>query len=117
MLFYKYGGEHFGVTNFMSHFSMFVSTKAGIKVANENTGNAQVIGIILCRFPKCIITFPVGPVYYFLGHTSNTILLGTLKFYIGFEKVTPGTLEHLALIISRSTKCLDVFIFYPTSDT
>ena len=84
VLFHKYGGANFAFTNFMSHFSMFVSTKATVKLANGNTGHAQGIGIILYRFPNCLIIYPVGPVYYCPGRLSNTILSGALKFYIGF---------------------------------
>ena len=62
VLFHKYGGENVAVTNCMSHFYMFFPTKATVKLANGNTGHAQGIGIILCRFPNCSITYPVGPV-------------------------------------------------------
>ena len=64
MLFHKEGGVNIAVTNLMSHFSMFVPTKATVKLANVNTGHAQVIGIILCIIPTCSIIFPVGPFYY-----------------------------------------------------
>ena len=83
VLFHKDGGANVAVTNCMSHFSMFVPTKATVKLANGNTGNAQGIGIILFRFPNCSIIYPVGPVYYFPGHPYNTISSGALKFYIG----------------------------------
>ena len=36
----------------------------------------------------------MGPVYYCPGHPSNTISPGSLKFYVGFQKVTSETLEH-----------------------
>ena len=36
----------------------------------------------------------MGLVYYFPGHPSNTISSGVLKFYVGFQKVTPEPLEH-----------------------
>ena len=62
VLFHKYGGENVAVTNWMSHFPMFVPTKATMKLANGNTGHAQGIGIILCWFPNCFIICPVGPV-------------------------------------------------------
>ena len=52
MLFQKYAGANIGVTNFMSHFSMFVLTKANVELANGNTVPAQGIGIILCPFQK-----------------------------------------------------------------
>ena len=45
-------------------------------------------------FTKCYIMYPVGPVCYFPGHPSNTILSGVLKFYIGFQKVTYEPLEN-----------------------
>ena len=50
VLFYEYGGANFAVTNCMSHFSMFVQTKATVKLANVNTGHAQVIGIFFVIF-------------------------------------------------------------------
>ena len=75
-----------------------VPTKATVKLANGNTGHAQGIGIILCRFPNCSSIHPVGPVYYCPGHTSNTISSGALRFYIGFKKVTSEPLEHCDFI-------------------
>ena len=94
VLFHKDGGANVAVTNCISHFSMFVPTKATMKLSNGNTGHAQGIGIILCRFTNCSIIYPVGPVYYFPGHPSNTISSGALKFCIGFKKVTSEPLEH-----------------------
>ena len=73
---------------------MFVPTKDTVKLANGNTGHAQGIGSILCRFTNCSIIYPVGPVYYCPDHPSNTISSGALKFYIGFKKVTSEPLEH-----------------------
>ena len=73
---------------------MFVPTKATVKLANGNTGHAQGIGTILCRFLNCYIIHPVGPVYYCPGHPSNTISSGALKFYIGFKKVTSEPLGN-----------------------
>ena len=52
VLFHKYGGENVAVINCMSHFSMFVPTKATVKLANGNMGHDQIIGIILCLFPS-----------------------------------------------------------------
>ena len=43
VLFHKYVGENVAVTSCMSHFLMFVQTKSGVKLANGNTGHAQVI--------------------------------------------------------------------------
>ena len=94
VLFHKYGGANVAVTNFMSQFSMFIQTKANVKLANGNMGCAQVIGIVLYFFPNCYTIYPVVPVYYFTGHPSNTISLCALKFYVGFQKVTSEPLEH-----------------------
>ena len=94
VLFHKYGGANFSVTNCMSHFSMFVPTKATLKLANVNTGHSQVIGIILCLFPNCSGIYTVVPVYYCTGHPSNTISSGDLKFYVVFLKVTSELLEQ-----------------------
>ena len=94
VLFNKDGGANVALTNYMSHFSMFVPTKATMKLANGNTGHSQGIGIILCRFPNCSIICTVGPVYYFPGQPSNTISSGALKFYVGFQKVTSEPLEN-----------------------
>ena len=94
VLFYKNGGENVAVKICMSHFSMFVPTKATVKLGNGNTGHAQWIGIILCLSPNCSIIYPVRPVYYCPGHPSNTISSGALKLYIGFKKVTYKTLKH-----------------------
>ena len=78
----------------MSHFSMFVPTKATVKLVNGNTGHAKGIRIILCCFPNCYIIYPVGTVYYCPGNLYKTISSGALKFYIGFKKVTFETPEH-----------------------
>ena len=73
---------------------MIVSTKSTVKLANEKTGHVQVIGISLFRFPSFPIKYPVGQVYYFQGYHSNTISLGALKYYVGFQKATSEPLEH-----------------------
>ena len=98
VLFHKYGGANVSVTNFISHFSMFVSTKATVKLSNVSTGHAQGIGIMFCHFPKCLIIYPVGPVYYCPCHPSNTVSSGALKFYVGFKNVTSETLEHFDFV-------------------
>ena len=54
VLFHKDGGANFSVTNCMSHFSMFVSTKATLKLANGNMGHAKGIGIF---FPSLIFHY------------------------------------------------------------
>ena len=64
VLFHKEGGVNVAFTNCMSHFSMFVPTKVNVKLANGKMGHSQGIGIILCRFPNCLIMYTVGPVYY-----------------------------------------------------
>ena len=57
MLFHKYGGENVAVKNCMSHFSMFVPTKATGKLDNGNTGHAQGIGI----FYAALLTVRIYP--------------------------------------------------------
>ena len=94
MLFYKYGGANVAVTNFMSHFYIFVTTKATVKLDNGKTGHVQVIGIILCRFLNYSIIYPVVPVYQCPGYPSNTISSDALKFYVGSQKFTYEPLEH-----------------------
>ena len=84
VLFHKYVGANVAVKNCISQFSIFFPTKATVKMANGNTVHTQWIGIILCHFTNCSIIYPVGPVYYFPGHPSNTISSGALEFYIGF---------------------------------
>ena len=102
----------------MSHFSMFVPTNATMKLANGNTGHAQEIGIIVCRFSNCSIIYPVGTVYYCPGHPSNIISSGYLKFYVGFKKVKSEPLEnfdfvepqvHLGYHPNRFTTILTIF--------
>ena len=53
----------------------------------------QVKQLPLSNTLKSII-YPVGPVYYFPGHLSNTISSGDLKFYVGFKKVKSEHLEN-----------------------
>ena len=98
VLFHKYGGVNAAFTNGMSHFSRFVPTKSNVILENLKTEHDQVIGFILCRFPNCYIMYPVGPVYYCLGHPSNTILLCYLKFYVGFQKVISEPLKHCGIV-------------------
>ena len=94
VLFHKDEVANFAVTNGMSHFYMFVPTKVTVKLATRNTRHAQGMGVVLCRFPNFPIIYPVGPVYYCPGCPSNTISLGTLIFYVGFQKFTSEPLEH-----------------------
>ena len=94
VLFHKYGGTNISVTNCMSHFSMFVPTKANVKFDNWNMVHAQVIGIIFCQFPVFPIIYMVVKVHYCPGHPSNTISLVSLEFYSGFQKFTSEPLEH-----------------------
>ena len=78
----------------MLHFSMFVPTKATVKLDNGNTGYDQGIRIILCIITNCFIIYPVVTVYYCPYHPSNTISSGTLKCFVGFQKVTYKPLEN-----------------------
>ena len=98
MFFHTYGGENVSVTNCMSHFSMFVPTKADVKLANGNTGRSQVIAIIFCRFPNCSIIYPVGPVYYFPGHPYKTISSGALKFCVVFQRLRLNLFNIVTLL-------------------
>ena len=41
VLFHKYRGENIGVTNFLSLFSMFIPTKAIVKLANGSPVHVQ----------------------------------------------------------------------------
>ena len=98
VLFRKYEGSNVTVTNFMSKLSMFVLIKSTMNLANGNTGHAQIIGIILCRFPNCPIIYPVVPVYYCTGHPSNTISFVFFKFYIGSQSFTSELLDHCGFV-------------------
>ena len=77
---------------------MFIPTKSTVKLANENVGYAQGIGIILCCFPNCPIIYPVVTVYCFPGHPSNTILWGDLKCYVGSKNIASKPLEHCGFL-------------------
>ena len=98
MLLHKDGGENVAVKNLMSHFSMFLPTKATVKLYNRNTGNTQLIGVILYLFPKFSILYPVGPVYYCPGHPYNIISSGALHFYVGFKRFRLKLLNILTLL-------------------
>ena len=88
VLFHKYGGANVGVTNCMSHFSIFVPTKANFKLSNGNTVHAQVIGVISCHFLNYPVINPVVLVYYYYpGYRSNTISFVAKTFYVGLLKV------------------------------
>ena len=50
LLFHKYRGVNFEVMNCISLFSMFVLTKATVKLAKGNTAHAQTVGIIYVIF-------------------------------------------------------------------
>ena len=84
---------------------MVVPTKATVKLANVNTGHAQVIGIILCHFTNCYIIYPAGPVYYCPSHPSNTISSDALKFYVIFKKVMSEPLEHCDFVDPQGRSC------------
>ena len=98
VLFHEHERVNVSVTNFMSHFNMFVPTKATVELANGNTGHAQGIEIILCQFPNCKILYPVGTVYYCPCQPSNTISSGELKFCIGLKNLYLKLLNILTLL-------------------
>ena len=87
VFFHKYRGNNVGVTNCMSYFYIFVTTQDNVKLANDNMGHVQGIGITLNNFQNCPIINPMGPVYQCPGHPSNTISLGSLRCYVAFQKV------------------------------
>ena len=78
----------------MSHFPMFVPTKATVKLANGNRLYAQGVWVIFCNFPNYSIINPLGPVYYCPGHPSNTMPSYAVKCYVGFQKVKYDPIEH-----------------------
>ena len=73
---------------------MCVPTKYTVKLSNGNTVHNQSIETILCYICNFPITYPVGPVYYFLCHHYNSISLDALKVCVDFKKVTSEPLEH-----------------------
>ena len=81
---------------------MFVPTKATVKLANGNTGNAQGIGIILCCFPNCHIIYLVGTVYYCLGHPSKKISSGALKFILASKRLYLNLFKIVTLLNLRN---------------
>ena len=98
VLFYKYGGSYVAVKNCISCFSMFVPTNFTVNSDNGNMLHAQGIGIISCHFYNFSIIYPVGPVYYCLGCPSNTISVGALKCFAGFQKFAFEPLEHCEFV-------------------
>ena len=105
---------------------MFVWTKANVKLDNEKTGhptkanvklaNRKVrhswgIGVILCPFTNSPIMYLMGLFYYCPGHPSNTISLGALKYYVGFQKVTTDTLEYCDYFDPHD--CIWIWIYRP----
>ena len=98
MFFHTDVGANISVANCISQFYKFVPTKDAVKLANGQTGNAEEVGIFLCRFPNCSIIYPVIPVYYCLGHPYRTISLGALKCYVDFQKCISETLEHCDIV-------------------
>ena len=80
------------------HYYIFVPSIGNVKLTNGNMGHTQVIGIILCFFPKYPIIYPVGPVYYCTGKPSNKISLGDTKCYVGLQKVMSEPLENCGFV-------------------
>ena len=50
VLFHTYGRVNVAVTNCMSRFSMFVPTKATVKLVNRNTGHPNKFGLFYATF-------------------------------------------------------------------
>ena len=62
LLFHKDGVENISIKNCMSHFSIFVQTKANVKLANGNTRRAHGMG----RFYVITLTIPLYIHFFFL---------------------------------------------------
>ena len=101
VLFHKYVGANVAVTNCKSRFYMFLSTKATLKLANGNTGHAQGIEVILCRFPKCSIIYPVVPVYYCPGHLTTPYHKVLSNFMLVFKRLRLNLLNILNFLTLR----------------
>ena len=80
-----------------------------MKLANGNTVNAQVIGIILCRLTNCPIIYDLGSVYYCPFHPSNTLSLGSLKCYVGFKNDMTEPLEHYDFLEPQGCSCISLY--------
>ena len=111
MFFHKYGEANVAVTNCMSHFSMFVPTKATVKLANGNTVNAQVIRIFLCRFLNCSILCPVRTVYYCLSNPSKTSHQVSSNFMLVFKMLHLNLFDIVILLILKFV--LSLVWWYP----
>ena len=109
VLSHKNVGASVAVTNCISNFSMLVPTKDNVKLANENKGNSQRIRICLCTFTNCTIIYLVWPVYYCPDHPYNTISLGTLKHYVGFQKFTSESLENCDFVDLRGRSWISLY--------
>ena len=101
MFFHKDVGANVAFTNCMSRFSMFVPTKATVKLANGNTVHAQVIGIILYCFPNCSVIYPVGPV--FIVYVTLPTLYNQVpsSFTLVFKRLHMNLLNIVTLLTLR----------------
>ena len=97
-MFHKYGENNIAITNCMLYFSMFIPTKAHLKLSYGNKVNTHLIGIILCHFPILPIIHPVVLVCYCPGSRSNTISLGALKVYTCLQNFASEPLEHFDFV-------------------
>ena len=98
VIFNKDEGANVAVTNFMLHYSMFVPTKSTVKLDNGSTLHTQVIGIFLCRFPKCSVIYTVGPVYYFQVTLPTPSHHVTSNFMLAFKKLRQNLLNIVTLL-------------------
>ena len=103
MLSYKYGGAKVAVKNCLSHFSMLVPAKANVKLANKNTENDRGIGIILYRFTKFPIIYPVRPFYYCPGHLPTPSHQVPSNFMLDFKRLR---LNHQTLWLCWPSRLL-----------
>ena len=88
VLFHKYGGANVAVTNCMSHFSVFVPTKATVKLAKETRDMSKELGLVYVAFltlqlyiqlDQFIIVQVTLPTLY---HQVPSSLILVLKRYI-----------------------------------
>ena len=109
VLLHKYEWENVSVTNFMSHFSMFVPTKISVKLANGNMVHAQGIVIIVCRFTKCSIIIHLDQfiiVHFTLTTPSHKV---PSNFMLDFKRLCLDLFNIVTLVTFKV-----VFGYYPT---
>ena len=98
VLFHKYVGSNVSVKSCMSHFSMFVPTKATVKLANGNTAHAQKLGlfyVVSLTVPLYIQWDQFIIVQVILPTSSNQV---PSNFMLGFKRLRLNLLKFLTLL-------------------